>query len=504
MIGYNRAIVEHNKGRREQMRVLLASAEAVPFAKVGGLADVVGSLPIALRGAGLDARVIIPGYGFIDHLEYGIEPLLRFDFEHRMGSNEVRLFHCQHEGIPFYLLQSPPYFGLEGDVYSQWDWDMERFIYLNQALMAALSQLDERDGWRPDVLHVNDWHTSLLPFLIREHGADRWLKLATVISIHNIAYQGKDAGGFLWQAGIHGRHQRDLLDLGLADNLLGIGIAYSDMVSTVSPRYAVEIQYPYAGYELAPLIGRRADDLRGILNGLDLEKWDPASDPTLVARFSAENVDGLRPLNKRHLQSYARLPLRDDVPLVGIVSRLATQKGFDLALPALRSILARRDAQVVVLGSGEAHLEQAFWQLDQDFGDKVRAFLQFDGALAQQIYAGCDIFLMPSHFEPCGMGQMMAMRYGALPLARATGGLADTVANYDDGDADSGTGFVFHWQEPQAVEGTLDWALDVYASRPAAWRRMQARGMRTDFSWTKSAGEYINLYQQACAKAAAQ
>ncbi|MCY4063710.1 MAG: glycogen synthase [Chloroflexi bacterium] len=483
------------------MRVLLASAEAAPFAKVGGLADVVGSLPAALRRQSLDARVIIPGYGFIDHGEWGIEPLLTFDFHHRLGTNEVQLFHCHCDGIPFYLLQSPPNFGLEGDVYSHWNWDMERFIYLNQALMAALSQLEEREGWFPDVLHVNDWHTSLLPFMARDHGDDRWRELATVISIHNIAYQGKDAGGFLWQAGIHGRHNPDLIQFGLTDNLLGIGIAYSDMVSTVSPRYAVEIQYPYAGYELAPLISKRAADLRGILNGLDVEKWNPERDPTLVAKFNAENFESLRPLNKRHLQSYARLPLLSDAPLVGIVSRLTAQKGFDLALPALRNILAKRDMQLVVLGTGEADLEYAFWQLDQDFGDKARAFLQFDGALAQQIYAGCDIFLMPSHFEPCGMGQMMAMRYGALPLVRETGGLADTVVNYDNADADVGAGFVFHWQEPGAVEGTLDWALDVYETKPAAWRRMQERGMRADFSWTKSAGEYVALYQDAIVKA---
>ncbi|MCY3864739.1 MAG: glycogen synthase [Chloroflexi bacterium] len=483
------------------MRVLIASAEAAPLAKVGGLADVVGSLPAALRRQSLDARVIIPGYGFIDHSANGIESLLSFDFHHRLGSNEVKLFHCQVDGIPFYLLQSPPYFGIEGDVYSHWDWDMERFIYLNQALMAALSRLDEREGWFPDVLHVNDWHTSLLPFLARDHGDDRWRETATAISIHNIAYQGKDAGGFLWQAGIHGRRHLDLIQFGLTDNLLGIGIAYSDMVSTVSPRYAVEIQYPYAGYELAPLISKRADDLRGILNGLDLGKWDPESDPTLVAKFNADNFESLRPLNKRHLQSLCRLPLLSDVPLVGIVSRLTAQKGYDLALPALRNILARRDMQLVVLGIGEAQLEYDFWQLDQDFGDKASAFLQFDAALAQQIYAGCDIFLMPSHFEPCGLGQMVAMRYGALPLVRETGGLADTVVNYDNANADVGTGFVFHWQEPAAVEGALEWALDVYEGRPAAWRRMQERGMRADFSWTKSASEYIALYEDALGKA---
>ena len=483
------------------MRVLLAGAEAAPFAKVGGLADVLGSLPGALRRQGVDARVIIPGYGFINHRDYGIEPLLSFEFRHRLGAHEVNLFHCQTDGIPCYLLQSPPFFGAEGEVYSQWDWDVARFIYFNQALMAALAQLHARRDWFPDALHVNDWHTSLLPFLIREHGAgDPWQDLATVISIHNIAYQGRAAGGFLWHAGIHGRHHPDLAELGLSDNLLGIGIACSDMVSTVSPRYAIEIQYPYAGYELAPLIRKRAEDLRGILNGLDVERWDPAGDPTLAARFDADNFEELRPLNKRYLQSIARLPLRNETPLVGIVSRLAAQKGFDLALPALRNLLARRDMQLVVLGAGEAHLAHAFWRLAEDFGDKACAFLQFDGALAQQIYAGCDIFLMPSHFEPCGMGQMMAMRYGALPLVRETGGLADTVVNYDNDAADAGTGFVFQWQEAGAVEGTLAWALDVYAARRAAWRRMQARGMRKDFSWTKSAADYIDLYERACAK----
>ena len=180
----------------------------------------------------------------------------------------------------------------------------------------------------------------------------------------------------------------------------------------------------------------------------------------MINNFDAGNFPtSERPPNKRHLQSFARLPLRQDVALVGIVSRLAAQKGFDLAVPALRNVLGARDMQLVILGTGEPEIEQACWQLDQDFGDKARAFLQFDGALAQQIYAGCDIFLMPSHFEPCGMGQMMAMRYGALPLVRETGGLADTVTNYDDADADEGTGFVFHWQEAQAVEGTLNWAL---------------------------------------------
>jgi len=483
------------------MRILLTSSEAVPFAKVGGLADVVGSLPKALRSQGVDARVIIPGYGHIDHLKYNISHLFKFDFYHRRGMTEVNIYTCIYDDVPFYLLQAWPYFGQEGSVYTDWNWDMERFIFFNQIAMGALWELRQRIGWFPDVLHVNDWHTSLLPFLVgMQRHQDAWSKLATVISIHNIAYQGNHAGWFLFNAGVDNRFQPDLIYQNLTDNLLGIGIAYSDVVSTVSPRYAEEIKYPYAGYELAGLIQTRVSDLKGILNGLDTDIWNPETDPKLVENFNVDNFETKRPVNKRHLQSFARLPIRSDVPIVGVVSRLASQKGFDLALPALRRVLGSRDVQFVVLGTGEPDLEYAFWRLDMDFPDKARAFLQFDGALAQQIYAGCDIFLMPSHFEPCGMGQMMAMRYGALPLVRDTGGLADTVINYDNGDADSGTGFVFEWQQASAVEGTLHWAIDTFHNKPDAWRKMQVRGMSTDFSWSKSASEYIAMYQGALDK----
>lgn len=483
------------------MKILLTSSEAVPFAKVGGLADVVGSLPSALRNLDVDARVIIPGYGFIDHLKYEISHLFQFDFFHQEGQSEVHIYTCVYNDIPFYLLQAWPYLGQEGKVYNEWTWDMERFIFFNQAVMATMWELNQRLGWFPDVVHVNDWHTSLLPFLIRtQRHQPVWANVATVISIHNIAYQGNYAEGFLFKAGVPQRNQPDLVYQDLTDNLLGIGIAYSDMVSTVSPRYADEIKYPYAGYELASLIQTRVDDLRGVLNGLDTELWNPETDPKLVENFNVDNFETQRPINKRHLQSFASLPIRDDVPLIGVVSRLASQKGFDIALPALRSVIATRDVQFVVLGTGEPDLEFAFWRLDQDFPNKATAFLQFDAALAQQVYAGCDIFLMPSHFEPCGMGQMMAMRYGALPLVRETGGLADTVINYDNGDADVGTGFVFQWQQPSAIVGTLHWALDTYFNQKDAWTRMQTRGMSTDFSWDKSAREYISMYKRALNK----
>lgn len=483
------------------MKVLIASAEAAPFAKVGGLADVIGSLPAALRAHAIDARVVLPGYGFIEHWTYAISHLFTFQFAHRQGVSDIHVYTCDYQGVPFYFLQVWPYFGQEGTVYTDWEWDVPRFIFFNQAVMALAWHLNVRQDWVADVVHVNDWHTGLIPFLIHQNrDKAEWRQTASVVSIHNIAYQGAHIGGWTFMAGIDGRDHQGLQQNGLGDNMLGIAIAYSDLVSTVSPNYAREIQYPYAGFELADLIHSRQSDLVGILNGLDTDLWNPATDPKLAVNYNLEDFREKRVLNKRHLQSHARLPIRDDVPLVGMVTRLAWQKGLDMAIPALHQLLDENDMQFVILGTGEPSLERELWWLGQRFNTKARVFLQFDAALAQQIYAGCDIFLMPSHFEPCGMGQMIAMRYGALPLVRETGGLADTVINYDNGPADLGTGFTFHWEQAQAIVGTMRWALETYHQRRPAWERMQERGMTNDFSWTRSAQDYVDLYQRAIDK----
>jgi starch synthase len=480
------------------MNVLIVSAEAVPFAKVGGLADVAGSLPSALRDEGIDARLIMPGYGFIEHFKYDINLLFTFQFRHRNGVSDVYVYACIYDDVPVYFVQGFPYFGQDDTVYTDWNWDVPRFIFFNQIVMAVAWQLQERLGWFPDVFHLNDWHTSLLPFLLTQsHWKREWTQVASIVSIHNIAYQGNNIGGFMYEKGIPGRDHDLLARYDLHDNMLGIGIAYADMVNTVSPRYATEIQYAYAGYELAPIINHRRDSLRGILNGIDVKRWNPATDTVIAAPFDAHNFRTARPANKRHLQAWAGLPVRDDVPLIGVVSRLTWQKGFDLAVPALWQLMAERDAQLVLLGTGEERLEDEFRRLQGAYGDKVRVFLEFDATKAQHIYAGCDMFLMPSHFEPCGIGQMIAMRYGALPIVRETGGLADTVTNYDNDAGAVGTGFVFEWEETSAVKGTLDWAIDTYHQRPQAWQRMQARAMQRDFSWTKSAQAYIDLYKQA-------
>lgn len=484
------------------MNVLFVSAEAAPFAKVGGMADVVGSLPAALRRMGIDARVLLPGYGFIPHDRYNIRFLRHFQVPTRSGTADVRMYITEYEGVPVYFLQAWPYFGDEGTVYTEFEWDGGRFVFFNQIVMGAAWELSQRDGWTADVYHVNDWHTGLLPFLIQENRFQPvWEHAATVLSIHNLKYQGSHSGGWLWLAGIPGRHQPDLVYQGLTDNILAIAIAYSDIVTTVSPRYAIEIQYPYMGYGLDGLIHTRLTDLYGILNGIDGALWNPETDSKIAVNYNAETFEEKRHYNKFQLQRDMGLDVRQDALLIGVVSRLVWQKGFDLALPALRQFLAENDdVHFVLLGTGEPGLEDAFRQLEEDFGWKARCILQYDGAVAQQIYAGCDLFLMPSHFEPCGMGQMIAMRYGALPLVRETGGLADTVVNYDNDDGIQGTGFVFAWEQPEAVLGTLRWALDTWRHRRHAWRRMQHRGMTEDFSWDKSASKYTELYRKALNK----
>jgi starch synthase len=282
---------------------------------------------------------------------------------------------------------------------------------------------------------------------------------------------------------------------------LAIAIAYSDIVTTVSPRYAIEIQYPsITQHGLDGLIRTRIDDLYGILNGLDVNMWNPETDPLLVSNFNADNFVERRPPNKRQLQLDAGLEVDDSIPVIGIVSRLVWQKGYDLAIPALKRLLVSTNAQLIVLGSGESDLEYQFWRLGQDFSWRAKVYQGYNAAVAQQIYSGSDLFLMPSHYEPCGIGQMIAMRYGSLPLVRETGGLADTVENYDNDLADRGKGFVFSWEQPDAVYNTLRWAVDTYRNKKAAWQRMQKRGMETDFSWDKSAQEYTQLYRKAVVK----
>jgi starch synthase len=478
------------------MNVLFVSSEADPFAKTGGLADVVGSLPKALRRQGIDARVIMPFYGFLDYNRFNLSHLFSFQFPRTVGLSDVHVHTTIHDDVPYYFVQCWPHFGIEAEVYGGWEWDSPRFIFLAQIAMAVAWELKVRTGWFPDIFHAHDWHTGLLPFLVEiSRGDPNWASVGTMLTIHNMAYQGEYVGRWLYELGIPARTQPDLVYQDKTENLLGTGIAYSDIITTVSPHYAVEIQYPHMGYGLDGMIRARLGDLRGILNGIDTDQFDPATDSKIAANYDADNFADIRWRNKVELQANLHLPIRRDVMVIGLVSRLEWQKGIDLIVPAMRRLLAGMDVQFVGLGSGSAHYNYEMARLAGEFEWRARMTIGYNAEMAQRIYAGCDLFLMPSYFEPCGIGQMLAMRYGALPLVRETGGLADTVTNYDNGPADTGTGFVFNWTETDALYNTLRWALDTYHNRPEAWQRMQQRAMKTDFSWANSARQYIDLYQ---------
>lgn len=487
------------------LKVLFVAAEAAPFAKTGGLGDVVGSLPKALRDEGIDARVLIPHYGFIDNNAYNLTFNFAYRLQRTVGNADIYISKTHYKSVPHYFLRSWPFFN-EYYHYTDENWDVQRFIFFAQAVTEFIWQIangadNESGAWWPDVVHVHDWHTALVPFLLHEgRFMEGWNKVASVMSIHNMAYQGRFAGYWLDQVGVAPRRDYFLNLMQRTGDLLAIGLAYADKLNTVSPNHAVELHYPRFGEGLEGLIWARDADFVGILNGLDTDLYNPATARELFHNFDADNFRTERIHNKRGLQELVGLPVSDETPLLGIVSRLVEQKGIDLALPALYRLCADTDMQVVILGTGERSIEHDLWQLANIFHWKVRNMSHFDPILAHRIYAGSDFFLMPSRYEPCGTGQMIALRYGSLPVVRQTGGLVDTVQNYDNADAGVGTGFSFLWEDPEAIVGTLRWAFNTYKFNRPAFERMQERGMRHDWHWKHSAHQYISLYTQALAK----
>ncbi len=485
------------------MRVLFVSAEMKPFAKTGGLGDVANELPRALRAQGVDARVLIPLHGLIKAKFHDqLHPLFSFQFTRRNGTADVHIYTTEYDGVPVYFLESWPFFGSGDSVYTDIDWDRERFVFFSQAALALAWELgqgrDSREPWFPDIMHAHDWHTGLVPFLVHNaRFAPEWEGVASVLTVHNMGYQGWEAGGVMFDAGVPGRHDPHLVYQDKTDNLLGIGIAYADKVNTVSPRHAAELHYPRFGEGLEGLVWARNGDFTGILNGIDLERVDPARDPLVPHHYDMDNFRTERPKNKAALQADLWLEQKPDVPLIGVVSRLVAQKGMDFAIPGLRRLLAETEAQCVIVGAGEPELEKELQRLEWDFGWKAKSVIGYRPDIAQKIYAGADLLLVPSRYEPCGLTQLIAMRYGALPVVRETGGLADTVVNYDNGPADHGTGFTFLFEEPEAVRLTLHWAIHTYRSRRATFERIQERAMRTDWGWERPVQQYLKLYEGA-------
>ena len=477
---------------KKPLKILFLAAEAVPFAKVGGLADVAGSLPRAIHALGHDVRLMMPRYGTIRSDQFHLEKI-GSPLSVPVGPREekVHLVGSALDGeVPAYLIWNEHYFSSRDQVYGFED-DAQRFTVFGRGALAALHSLD----WKPDVIHANDWHTGIVPTWLNTEGRKDpfYADIATLFTIHNPAIQGATGRLILTFAQMEYVKYLPVEKPGTV-NWMAQGIAHADLINTVSERYAQEILTPEMGMGLDPLLQERKERLFGVLNGIDYGQWNPATDANIPHRFDVETLN-VRAANKTALQQQARLPVRPEVPLVGMVTRLDQAKGMDLMEPVLEWLL-EEEAQFVLVGTGLPQYHEMVERVQARFPDRMHASLKFDDVLARRIYAGADILLMPSAVEPCGLGQMIAMRYGCVPVVRATGGLADTVINYRARLGRS-TGFVFKGHTPKACQRTLKRALKVYRDNKKAWRKLQQRGMAADFSWEASAKKYIELYHKA-------
>ncbi len=464
------------------LKVLFVSSEAAPFAKTGGLADVAGALPKALRALGIDVRVVMPLYAGMpwNDLEV-LDGFLTVPMWWGGARARVRVGKLPGSDVPVYCLEYNRYFDrpyLYGPPAEGYPDNLERFSFLSRGSLEICKAL----GFFPDVIHCNDWQTALVPVYVN---TVEWMQplhaAATIYSIHNLAYQGVFDGGGVFITGLGREHYNphELEHFG-AMNLTKAALYHSTILSTVSPTYAREIQTGAFGNGLDGILSARSNDLVGILNGIDVDEWNPAKDRNLAAKFDAGDMAG-KAACKAALQKEAGLAVRPDVPLLGIVGRLTSQKGFDVLAHALGRILSW-DVQMVLLGTGDPDAERFFAWADAHHGDRFRAWLKFDDGRAHRIEAGADFFLMPSRFEPCGLNQMYSLRYGTLPIVRATGGLVDTVSNYDE-TTGGGTGFMFDDLHPESLANTIGWAVSTWYDRPDHIAGMRKRAMAQDFSW---------------------
>jgi starch synthase len=472
----------------------MAAAEAVPLAKTGGLADVIGALPRVLRAAGADVIVVLPAYRAIDRGKFPLQSTgwsITVPISNRQVTAAVLTTELPG-GVRVYLPEAQAYFDRDG-LYGTADGDFldnaERFAFFARAILA----IAERAG-APDVLHCHDWQTALAPAFLRFDGAryPALSRVKTILTIHNLGYQG-----LFWRADWH------LLNLDWSHfkpqeiesygkiNYLKAGLVCADALTTVSRKYAEEIQTAELGYGLEGVLQARRGSLTGILNGVDYDEWSPSTDPHIVAPYTPGHLEGKAEC-KSDLQGSFGLPAQPKQPVIGMVSRLADQKGLDLVAEALPTLL-RRKVQLVVLGTGEAKYERLLTDLGQKFRARVGVRIAFDNTTAHKIEAGADVFLMPSRYEPCGLNQIYSLKYGTIPVVRATGGLDDTIVEFD-ATSGTGTGFKFADYTATALLDCVGRALACYG-RPAKWRQLMRNAMACDFSWEHSAQQYLNLYR---------
>ncbi|HEX2946466.1 MAG TPA: glycogen/starch synthase [Clostridia bacterium] len=483
-----------------KLKILFVSAEMSPFAKTGGLADVAGSLPKALGALGHDVRVVMPRYrqvkgdfeyvaDFPVQLDNWAETCIIRKTEVPYGSTGRK------RNLTVYFTDSYRYFDRDG-IYGHFD-DADRFAFFCRAVLGMLPRI----GFRPDVIHCNDWHTGPVCMLLKEqYAADEFYSgISTIFTIHNLEYQGNFSS-----------YAVRLLNLGYEVftpekaefygmfSFMKTGLVYSDIISTVSEVYAREIQTPQYGERLDGLLKKRSEDLFGILNGINYEEFDPGTDKTIAKNFGTANYKDKKE-NKYALQKEMGLPV-GDMPVIGLISRLSGQKGLNLLIDRIDELLSK-GLQFVLLGSGDDYYQDQFRRIADNNTGRIAVHLGFNGPLAQKIYAGSDMFLMPSRFEPCGLGQIISLRYGTIPVVRATGGLAETITDYDS-DSEKGNGFSFNNFSSDEMLDAVDRALKVYRERPGEWEKLIVRALETDYSWNRSAKKYEELYTHAIGKRA--
>ena len=475
-------------------RILFAASEAVPFIKTGGLADVVGSLPKCFDKNEYDVRVIIPKYLCIkNELASKMVYKTHFYMDIAWNNQYVGVFEMEYEGVVFYFIDNEYYFN--GDKpYGDVKWDIEKFVFFSKAVLSVLPVI----GFKPDIIHCHDWQTGMIPVYLKErfHEGEFFRDIKSIMTIHNLKFQGVwDVKTVKNITGLSSYYfAPDKLEAYKDANLLKGGIVYADLVTTVSETYAQEIKMSFYGEGLDGLMNARSNCLSGIVNGIDYDLYNPLTDKCIAANYDASTFRKNKIKNKRALQKELGLEVNDKKFMIGIVSRLTSQKGLDLVECVMEEICTD-DVQLVVLGTGEAKYENLFRHSDWKYNDRVSANIYYSEELSHKIYASCDAFLMPSLFEPCGLSQLMSLRYGTVPIVRETGGLKDTVIPYNEYEG-TGTGFSFCNYNAHEMLDTIRYAKHVYYNKKREWNKLIDRGMAQDFSWGFSAKKYQELYER--------
>lgn len=455
------------------MKILFVSSEVAPFAKTGGLADVSGSLPLAFENLGIEVKIVMPKYKMV-----------------KVKENKTVI----GKNLEVFFIENEKYFGrdqLYGDRFSDYPDNLERFAYFSKAALELLKRIN----FRPDVIHCNDWQSSAIPIYIKTlYKNDTFFKgIKTLLTIHNLSYQGLFEKSQFPKTGLGWElFTIEGLEFYNKVNILKGGIIFSDFITTVSPTYSQEIQTKEFGYGLEGVLKKRADDLYGILNGIDYNIWDPKTDKYIAKNYDASSVED-KYINKEDLQKISGLKVDRNIPLIGIISRLADQKGLDLISAIIEGLLKLK-IQFILLGTGDDKYHNLFEKISLIYPRRTSINLKFDAVLAQKIYAGCDMFLMPSRFEPCGLGQMICLRYGTIPIIRLTGGLKDTIQEFDEGTKE-GNGFTFSRYLSSDLFKTIKKALGVYKDKDL-WQKLVKKAMSYDFSWESSARKYAQLYKK--------